>query len=72
MNRSLLKLAEHEFREIVDTYLSPLFDIRGDIKIIESESNNTEFVSYLKDEKGQGILRIYPCISDGVAKSPFY
>lgn len=72
MNRSLLKLAEHEFREIVDTYLSPLFDIRGDIKIIESKSNNTELVSYLKDEKGLGILRIYPCISDGVAKSPFY
>lgn len=60
MNRSLLKLAEHEFREIVDIYLSPLLDIRGDIKIKERASKNTELVSYSQNEKGQGTLRIYP------------
>lgn len=72
MNRDLLELAKSEFREIVDVYLSPLFDVRGKIEIKEITSNNIELVSYLYDENGQGILRIYPCISDGNSKSPFY
>lgn len=72
MNNNLMELAKREFKEIVITYLLPLFDVRGKVKIKEIASSNSEFISYLQDENGQGILKIYPCISNGISKSPFY
>lgn len=72
MNKNSIELAKREFRELVNTYLLPLIDTEGQAKIIEIPSNNKEFVSYIQNEQGKSILKVYPCISDGDSKSPFY
>lgn len=71
-NNELKELAKNEFTEIVNTYMLPLFDARGKVKIKEIHSNNSELVSYLKNEKGQGLFRFYPCICEKTSQSPFY
>lgn len=39
------KEAKKEFISIVNTYMLPLFDVRGKIKCVEKASNNTELIS---------------------------
>ncbi len=72
MNNDFKESAKLEFLNIVNTYMLPLFDARGHVKLKECASNNSEFVSYSQDKKGQNSLKFYPCISDKNAQSPFY
>lgn len=71
-NNELKNLAKTEFANIIKTYMLPLFDARGQVKVKESNSNNSELVSYSLDEKKQGLFRFYPCICDKNSQSPFY
>lgn len=51
MDFDLEELAKQEFINIVTTYMLPLFDARGSVKLKEVDSNNSELVSYFEDEK---------------------
>lgn len=72
MAYELEELAKQEFMNVVNTYMLPLFDARGSIKLKEDASNNSELVSYFEDEKEQRFFRFYPCICDKMTQSPFY
>jgi len=72
MNHDLGKLAKQEFWDIINTYMLPLFDARGNIKLKEIASNNSELVSHFQNEKGQYLFRFYPCVCTKTTQSPFY
>lgn len=71
-NDEISKLARIEFVNIVNTYMLPLFDVRGKVKVKEICSSNLELVSYITNEKDQGFFRFYPCFSNENSLSPFY
>lgn len=72
MNNDFEELAKQEFVNIVKTYMLPLFDARGNIKLRERFSSNSELVSYSQDKKGQYLFRFYPCVCNKTTQSPFY
>ncbi len=72
MKRNLEELAKQEFKEIITTYLLPLLDVRGKLKLKEITSSNSELISYSYDKNGKGVLKIYPCVSNENSQSPFY
>lgn len=64
--------AMQEFLEVVSDYVLPLFDVRGQVRLIEKRVVNTELVSFNRDREGKSIVRIYPCIATENSPSPFY
>ncbi len=70
--RELKEQAKQEFINIVNTYMLPLFDARGNVKLKETARNNSELVSYLCNDKNQFLFQFYPCICDKSSFSPFY
>lgn len=67
-----MELAIKEFEDIITTYLMPLLDPRGELELKRCADDNSELVSFHVDESGQGLLKIYPCISIGDARSQFH
>ena len=65
------KEAKKEFISIVNTYMLPLFDVRGKIKCVEKASNNTELISIEEGVKGTSV-HFYPCVANEKVRSPFY
>lgn len=63
--------AKKEFINIVETYMLPLFDTRGNLKCVEKAVNNTELISLGKNSQGITI-RFYPCIANEKRQTPFY
>lgn len=68
------EFAKQEFLDIVSTYILPMFDVRGRIKIREEACQNSGLVSYCQCESGKGIFKFYPCICNKAVAtySPFY
>lgn len=66
------KAAMNEFMDVVSSFILPLVDIRGNAKLVEKESLNSELVVFEGPTNGQNIIRIYPCISTKNSPSPFY
>lgn len=68
----LRALAEQEFFDIISTYMLPLIDVRGDIKLRKTPVNNRELVSFSQNKNEQGVFKFYPCICNEKTRSPFY
>lgn len=62
--------AMKEFEEIVQTYIIPLLDIKGNCKIIERNFNNKSYIEMEKDSSD--VLNIFPLVSRKNIPSPFY
>lgn len=63
--------AKEEFQNIVQTYMLPLFDVRGELKFINRSSTNTELIE-MKEENGKTYVYFYPCTGKWGGSSPFY
>lgn len=62
--------AKQEFVDIIETYMIPLFDVRGKVKCIEAPTKNLELIS-IEKEGNYNNLYFYPCIGES-SPSPFY
>ena len=69
---SLLKKAQAEFRSVVNTFILPLCDPRGNLRLVVKPSTNTTLVSYEEIKKGNSWLRFFPCIAQNGHTAPFY
>lgn len=64
--------AGEEFKEIVSTYMLPLFDKRGTLKLKYKKIANKELVSIVEHEDGNRTAFFYPKIGNKGETSPFY
>ena len=55
--------AQKEFEEIVNTYILPLLSARGKLNLELKPSENKELVVFTYNEKGNRVIRLYPCIA---------
>lgn len=65
-------LAQEEFREIINTYILPLLDVRGKLTLVLNQSKNKELISFTCNDRGKRVVRFYPCLASGEGYSPFY
>lgn len=64
--------AMEEFRELISSYILPLFDTRGNLKCKCKPTVNKELISIIEDEKKQTYAYFYPRIGTEESPSPFY
>lgn len=68
-----LTAAKEEFKEIISTYLFPLFDVKGSIKYKNNtRSINNSLVVFEEAANGNKILKFYPCLGTPEHPAPFY
>ena len=61
--------AKSEFRQLIECYIVPLLDIKGNCKLVVEPFYNKEFIE--KDSVTSDLVRIFPLLSRNVP-SPFY
>lgn len=66
------KNAKDEFEEIIRTYMLPLLDTRGNLKLKDRSGTNDELVSIQQNETGKSTIYFYPKIGTEESPSPFY
>lgn len=66
------EIAKNEFKELISSYILPLFDVWGDLKCRCGQIYNDELISIYQNENKQTYVRFYPYISDENNPSPFY
>ena len=55
----LLNKAQVEFHSVINTFILPLCDSRGNLKLVKKPSMNTALVSYV-ERKEQSLLVFFP------------
>lgn len=62
-----------EIRYILENYILPIIDKRGNLRLVNKSSRNDELVSFFQDDKtGKESFRFYPCLGNKSFPSPFY
>ena len=64
--------AQKEFYEVIESFILPLCDTRGKLKLKDKPSKTNSLVSFDCDEDGKALLRFFPCISSKDYDAPFY
>lgn len=64
--------AMQEFKEIISSYILPLFDVRGSLKCICKDIVNSELISIIQEDNNLTYAYFYPCIGTEKVPSPFY
>lgn len=64
--------AAGEFKTVITSYILPLFDVRGKLKLVIKESRNTELIILKETPNQDTFLYFYPCIGTMERPSPFY
>lgn len=67
----LLNKAQVEFHSVINTFILPLCDSRGNLKLVKKPSMNTALVSYVENGKNSPCLYFFPCISRNGHTTPF-
>lgn len=70
MEKSIDVLAQEEFKTIIETYLLPLIDVRGRLKLILAKTSNPELVSFV-EKNNSYYIKFYPCIGTK-EPAPYY
>lgn len=65
------ELAKQEFEFILNRYILPLFDTKGNLKFHNEEERNTQLIS-ISTENNVTIAKFYPCKATKKHLSPFH
>ncbi len=68
----LLEKAQKEFYSVVNTFILPLCDPRGTLKLENRPEKNSSLVSFYYDQNKISCLRFFPCVSTNNHVTPFY
>lgn len=64
--------AKKEFEMVLKRYILPLFDIKGNLKLVDNENKNTQLITTSKTTNELLTINFYPCISTKNHLSPFH
>lgn len=64
--------AQNEFKDIISTYILPLLDTRGSLKLGNKPCVNSELISVFQNSLGQSTIHFYPRIGTKQNPTPFY
>lgn len=67
----LLEKAQKEFYSVVNTFILPLCDPRGTLKLENRPEKNSSLVSFYYDQNKISCLRFFPCVSTNNHVTPF-
>ena len=63
--------AKKEFKQIIETYIKPLIDIKGNLHFIEEMYDNKRLIE-IEEENDTKIIRLFPLAKLENCVSPFY